>query len=403
MNAGAFVDALFPREADYPAGAAAVLYTLPEKAMRAFTLDDRVGLLAEVAAFTARGENVYLHVALHNPARVGGRGSNESAVALTALFDDLDVLLPGHRHKGAALPTTIEEARSFIDEMPWRPTLLVHTGFGLQPWWLLREPLLLDDADDRAMAETLLARYAQHRDSVAASRGWRFDAIFDLARILRLPGTRNLKNPDAIREVTLLESNALRYNPTELLDALPPLKVDDAVPSSGQVLTGDARTKQVQGLDRAARRRAMSALGRNPAGFWLACQLRDAGLTAAENNAAGAAYTAWVDRNWPDRNYRCNQEYAESVRQAYSRKARAPLPTLADLVSVEHVHDGREKTLRKVARELYFRHVDDDLIDSLVTMLNAMRCRPPLAADDLVRIIDEEKAGIEAWRARRAS
>jgi hypothetical protein len=397
-----FVDALFPREVDYPAGASAVLYTLPGKTTHPFPPGDWERLIAQAAALSSR-ENVYLHVALHDRARLGGRGSNESAVVLPALFDDLDVLLPGHRHKGTALPKTIEEARSFLDEMPWPPSLLVHTGFGLQPWWILREPLLLDDPDDRAMAETLLARYKQHRDVVAKAHEWAFDTVHDLARVLRLPGTMNVKNPDAVREVTILETNGRRFNPTDLLDAMPPLEVEEPAPPAGPVLFGAARTEQVQGLDRAARRRAIGTLGRNPAGFWLACQLRDAGLTAEEALESGAAYTAWVDRAWPDREYGRREEFAESVRQAFGRAARAPLSTLADLISVEHVHDGREKTLRKLARELYFRHVDDDLIDSLVTMLNAARCRPPLAADDLVRIIDEEKAGIEAWRARRAS
>lgn len=404
MNALAFVDALFPREAEYPAAAAAVLYALPGKTTHSFSLGDREKLLATADALTARGENVYGHVALHDPARFkpGGRGSDSSAVVLTAIWDDLDVLLPGHRHKGAALPTRIEEALGFLDEMPWRPSLVVHSGFGLQPWWILREPLLLDDPDDRAMAETLLARYVQHRNRVAESHGWKFDAVHDFARLLRPPGTRNIKNLDAVREVTLLESNDVRYNPAELLDALPPLEIAAPVPSTGPILTGSARTAQERALVRAARRQALG-IGRNPGGFWLACQLRDAGFTAGENNAAGADYTAWVDRSWPDRNYGCNEEYAESVRQAYGRPARAPLPTLADIISVEHVHDGRKKTLRKLARELYFRHLDDDLTVSLVVMLNATRCRPPLAADDLARILTEEQAGVESRRERRAS
>lgn len=404
MSTLAFVDALFPREAEYPAAAAAVLFSLPGKTARAFTLDDREALLAAADAFTSRGENVYVHVALHDPARFapGGRGSNESAAVLTSLFDDIDVLVSGHRHKGEALPRTIEEARGFLNALPSRPSLLVDSGFGLQPYWILREPLFLNEPDDRAAAETLLARYRQHRDRVAALRGWRLDAVHDLARVLRLPGTRNVKNPDAVREVRILESNALRYNVTELLDALPPLEIETPVPSTGPALTGAARTVQAGALARAARRQALG-IGRNPAGFWLACQLRDAGLTADEALEVGADYVSWVDLNWPDRNYGRHQEYAESVRQAFGRPARAPLPTLADLVSVEHVHEGREKTLRKVARELYFRRVDDDLTVSLVAMLNATRCRPPLTAVDLARILDEAQAGVEGWRTRRSA
>lgn len=403
-DGAAFLEALFPPEVEYPAEAVIVLFSLPGKITRTFALDDREGLLAEAAALTARGENVYAHVALHDVARFapGGRGRNDTAVVLSALFDEIDALVPGHRHKGEALPGTIEEAREFFNALPSRPSLIVDSGFGLQAYWIFREPLFLNEPDDRAAAETLLARYRQHRDSVATSRGWKLDAVGDLARIGRFPGTRNLKNPDVIREVTLLESSARRYNLTELLDALPPLKIDPPVTSTGPILTDTARTAQARALVRAARGQALG-IGRNPGGFWLACQLRDAGLTAEDALEVGADYVAFVDRSWPDRNYGLRQEYAESVRQAFGRPARAPLPTLANLVSVEHVHDGREKTLRKLARELYFRHVEDDLTASLVAMLNATRCRPPLAAVDLARILDEAQARIEGWRARRAS
>lgn len=398
------LDALFPPGFSYPADAAPVLFSLPGKTVLPFALENREGLARAVEALVARREDVYLHVAMHDASRFAprGRGSNESAVALTALFDDVDMLIPGHRHKGAKLPTTLEEARAFLDLLPWRPSLVVHSGFGLQPYWLFREPLLLDDAGDRALAEMLLARYRQHRDVLAALRGWTFDAVHDLARVLRLPGTRNFKNPDAVKNVTILEETGIRYNPSELLDELPPLDVRPPVSSGATALSGDEKARQARGLVTAACRRA-SEQGRNPSGLWLGCQLRDSGLTFEETLEAGAPYVAFVDRTWPDRDYGRLQEFAESVRQAFRRPPRGTLPTLADMLSVELVRDAREKTCRRLARELYFRRVDDELTTALVCLANETKCRPALTADELARILDEEQTGVASRRAGRAS
>jgi hypothetical protein len=73
-----------------------------------------------------------------------------------------------------------------LERVPQRPTILVHTGNGLQSWWLYNTPLTLSDAQPATYFEAInrgLARLLQG------------DTVHDIARVLRVPGTLNL--PDA--------------------------------------------------------------------------------------------------------------------------------------------------------------------------------------------------------------
>ncbi len=67
--------------------------------------------------------------------------------------------------------------------LPW-PSVLVDSGGGWQGYWLLEEPLRIDDANRAQVAHT----------QAEWVRLWEGDDnVKDLARVLRLPGTRNFK------------------------------------------------------------------------------------------------------------------------------------------------------------------------------------------------------------------
>ena len=389
---------LFVPDADYPAGAAVVLFLLPSKACASFDPADRAGALAWAEEGVAARENVYLHVALHDRAKIAGRGTNDSAVALTVLFDDVDALVPGHRHKSEKLPPDLETARAFVSSMPWLESAVVASGFGVYPIWALREPLILADPSDRAVATTLLARYSAHRDARAREAGWTFDSVFDFARVLRLAGTVNFKNPDLPRPVRfLVERPHMRFNPGNLLDVLDPLPPSQTVPAGIAAPTPEEARDLAGRLVTWAIRRAAEA-GRNPAGFDLAVQLRDAGLTAAEAVVAGSAFVRFVDSTWPARRYGARREFEESIRQAFRRPAREPLPELWDYLGVDLVGTARPKVLRRLTRELLFHRVPKPLVEALVLLTNEARCRPYLEAADVVALLDEQEAAVKNRR-----
>lgn len=118
----------------------------------------------------------------------GQRGGADQCAALPALWADIDVQHPQH-HAATDLSPTFDAARSLIQAFVLAPTAVVHTGHGLQAWWALAEPL---DAQGEE-AGTLLDRLEATWLRLAAERGWSIDAVWDLARMLRMPGTFNRK------------------------------------------------------------------------------------------------------------------------------------------------------------------------------------------------------------------
>jgi len=108
---------------------------------------------------------------------------------------------------------------------------LVNSGGGLHLWWLLREPWAFEDADEREAARALLRGWGAVVKTAAARQGFDVDSVFDLSRVLRVPGTVNCKDPDTAkwsphpnhrRPVTLLDGNPdRRYNPEDFSQFIP--------------------------------------------------------------------------------------------------------------------------------------------------------------------------------------
>lgn len=129
-----------------------------------------------------------------------GRGRAEDCLLLPALFADVDVF--GPTHASQQLPPTKPDALALISEFP-DPSILVATGGGFQPYWLLEEPIPVD----QALAG--LGAWAYAWEKHATARGWEVDNVFELARALRLPGSFNVKlGPDRAIPVTLVPPKA---------------------------------------------------------------------------------------------------------------------------------------------------------------------------------------------------
>lgn len=179
--------------------------------------------------------------------KVEGRGGAEVCQRLPGLWVDLDVA--GPNHKGSQpLPTTTEEALELLRAFPLEPTAIVATGGGLQAWWLFPEPLEVDDG-----TAVLLARWGHTWAEHGRVRGWHVDNVFDLARIMRLPGTVNHKTEPT--EVRIVSADfERRYNPDDLdsytveLPAGPPQPAE-RVPYIGPQRPGDAFNAARTGSD----------------------------------------------------------------------------------------------------------------------------------------------------------
>lgn len=157
----------------------------------------------------ARGQNVYVPVGLQAERQDSGRGKAATVCALAGLWADIDYQSPAH--KAQNLPPDEAAARALLAELPLEPTAVVHSGHGLQAWWLFRELWAFGSDAERLAAAELSERWQSTVQAVAARHGWTVDATADLARVLRLPGTVNRKDGCEPVPVRLLRLDGSRY------------------------------------------------------------------------------------------------------------------------------------------------------------------------------------------------
>lgn len=170
---------------------------------------------AEKTARLFQDGNVYFGVGA-SPADLGpyNRCEADNISSIFGVWIDIDVAGPGH--KKSNLPITLAEARDLLAEVPLQPTFVIQSGHGLQAYWLFTEPVVISNNTERTAIAELTKKWNSHFESLAQAHGWTMDSTFDLARLMRLPGTFNCKIPGQPRPVTILESNPVRYQVAEI-------------------------------------------------------------------------------------------------------------------------------------------------------------------------------------------
>lgn len=109
-----------------------------------------------------------------DPTRI--RGTVDEIAAVACMFAEYD---------SKDFDGSLEAILEHIDQLPLRPSALVMSGHGYHAYWWLQEPLLLNGKTSRV-------------DAIGRQRAWTQamggdSAAKDLARVLRLPGTKNHK------------------------------------------------------------------------------------------------------------------------------------------------------------------------------------------------------------------
>ncbi|WP_436759377.1 YfjI family protein [Streptosporangium sp. V21-05] len=162
-----------------------------------------------------------------------GRGGADVSLSFPGFWADVDYGTVGHKHelcpapcpekgnRGHActllpLPPDAAAARQIIAEsgLP-EPSLIINSGGGLYPWWFLEAPHLI--SDDLGDISTLSSRW-QHIIKASANRlGWEYGVgVYDLDRVLRIPGTINRKVPGLERRCETVEDTGVVYQLDEL-------------------------------------------------------------------------------------------------------------------------------------------------------------------------------------------
>jgi hypothetical protein len=106
------------------------------------------------------------------------------------LHIDLDYGSSGHKSK--KYPPDLETADK-ISKLFLQPTYLIHSGNGLHAYYFFKDYQISNLAEIEKTQE-----YWQKMHSIAS--GFNIDATHDLARILRVPGSNNCKDPENIKK-----------------------------------------------------------------------------------------------------------------------------------------------------------------------------------------------------------
>ncbi|MED3905818.1 phage/plasmid primase, P4 family [Geobacillus thermodenitrificans] len=162
-------------------------------------------------------QNVYFGVGLRKE-RLSDRqrGSSKDIFSLPAVWLEID--LKSGVHAADNLPDS-QEAQMILDTFPLEPSIINHSGGGLHCYWLFEHPVRIRTEKEQQSAERMLRRFQDVFIRLARSKGLHIDKTSDLARVLRVPGTFNLKSdPKPVR--TLKINPECRYSLLELRDAI---------------------------------------------------------------------------------------------------------------------------------------------------------------------------------------
>lgn len=196
------------------------MWTLPDRQSRWYRGGDDEKAATDVQSLL--DQDVYIGAGLSSKNRGKKRRGEASEIAgMIGLWADIDIE-DFDAHRKSNLPASEEAAREVLATMYLPPTILIHSGHGLQAWWLFEEPWVFTSDEEREEASKLSVMWYATMRVHAAEMGWTIDAVHDLTRVLRLPGTTNHKGPPVA--VRLLEADGPRYNPSDFW----PYIVDEA-------------------------------------------------------------------------------------------------------------------------------------------------------------------------------
>ncbi len=139
------------------------------------------------------------------------RGCSTDVAVLPGLWTEIDCKASSRKNY---FPSKEEAVKFANEELPLKPSIIIDSGNGIHLYWLFNEPWILD-ADDIDHAIALLHGWHNY---ITSRTQYDIDSVYDLARVLRVPGTFNRKQEDNVLDVFVVPSGAdgpiARYDPS---------------------------------------------------------------------------------------------------------------------------------------------------------------------------------------------
>lgn len=176
-------------------------------------------------------KNVHFAVKSFSDVPTMGRGKANDAGYHGFVWLDLDYGVDGH--KSTENPPTREDALALLRSFVLPPSMIIFTGHGLQAFWFFDVPIDATNEEGRRLASNVVKSLQSTFTELAAKKGWQVDKTSDLARLMRVPGTVNWKDPNKPVQGRILEySPDRRYSVEEILAACPHKESPQAIRQS---------------------------------------------------------------------------------------------------------------------------------------------------------------------------
>lgn len=186
-------------------------------------------------------QNLYFGLGLRDPLAgldQSHQGGKKAVVAIPGFCLDIDIF-DEKAHKAKNLPLDDDGALRIIQGMPM-PTIVVHSGYGLQIYWCFPQPLVWEPGNHQN-ADKLMQQFVQGCSQRASLLGYKLDQTDTVQRVWRLPGFKNwkdVKNPKDTQLLFLDSKN--RHSVDVLLAAAFPLGIPS--PERSRVAVGPAES-----------------------------------------------------------------------------------------------------------------------------------------------------------------
>jgi hypothetical protein len=164
---------------------------------------------------------------------IKGRGSASDVLAFSVIGMDIDILDPAKPNR--ILPKTIDEAIELLEGFTLPPTAVIKSGSGLHAYWYMDEDVLINDEADLKNAKALVSNF--YAGFAEYAKPYSFDHTQDLARVFRVPGFTNRKNPNSLVTVEGVYVDIDRCYSHEQIEAIRPFKATKQVVDTTQVIT----------------------------------------------------------------------------------------------------------------------------------------------------------------------
>lgn len=204
MNTKEFMAELYK---GVPADKVTYLFICPDHATYPFAIGHMDQMLEKAMRLTGT-KDVYFGLHLMDaPPLPGKRSSEENISYMSFIHGEYDFKAPVHKEKN--LPETLDILLAFLHGLETPPSIIVFSGHGVHTYWLLETGIEVTN-ENRSWIKRIVKGYEKHTHRLGQASGWKFDAVADLARVLRVPGTLNHKT-EPPKEARIIEANLARY------------------------------------------------------------------------------------------------------------------------------------------------------------------------------------------------